>query len=36
MSLTPIPAIDAPGGAYRERPIELRKTALLSVDMQNA
>lgn len=36
MSFTSIPAIDAPGGAYRERPIEPRKTALLSVDMQNA
>ncbi|WP_306051197.1 cysteine hydrolase family protein [Oceaniradius stylonematis] len=32
----PIPAIDAADGAYRERPIELGKTALLSVDMQNA
>ena len=31
-----IPAIDAPGGAYRERAIEPRKTALLSIDMQNA
>ncbi|MBW5437974.1 cysteine hydrolase [Bradyrhizobium canariense] len=31
-----IPPIDAPHGAYRERPIELAKTALLSVDMQNA
>ena len=30
-----IPAIDAPNGAYRERPIELKKTALLSIDMQN-
>ncbi|MFO1162296.1 MAG: isochorismatase family cysteine hydrolase [Reyranellaceae bacterium] len=29
-------AIDAPNGAYRERPIEPRKTALLSIDMQNA
>jgi nicotinamidase-related amidase len=36
MPLTPIPAIDAPGGAYRERPIDLRKTALLSIDMQNS
>jgi nicotinamidase-related amidase len=36
MRLPPIPAIDAPGGAYRERPIEPRKTALLSIDMQNA
>lgn len=32
----PLPAIDAPGGAYRERPIEPARTALLSVDMQNA
>ncbi len=31
-----IPAIDAPGGAYRERPIDPRRTALLSIDMQNA
>ena len=31
-----IPAIDAPGGAYRERAVEPRKTALLSIDMQNA
>lgn len=31
-----LPAVDAPGGAYRERPIEPRRTALLSVDMQNA
>ncbi|MEM8822572.1 MAG: isochorismatase family cysteine hydrolase [Pseudomonadota bacterium] len=31
-----IPAVDAADGAYRERPIELGKTALLSVDMQNA
>jgi ureidoacrylate peracid hydrolase len=36
MKLSPIPAVDAPGGAYRERPIELGKTALLSVDMQNS
>jgi ureidoacrylate peracid hydrolase len=36
MKLAPIPAIDAPDGAYRERPIEPRKTALLSVDMQNS
>ena len=27
--------IDAPGGAYRERPIEPGRTALLSIDMQN-
>lgn len=32
----PLPAIDAPGGAYRERPIEPACAALLSVDMQNA
>lgn len=32
----PIPAVDAANGAYRERPIELSKTALLSIDMQNA
>lgn len=31
-----LPPIDAPGGAYRERAIEPAKTALLSVDMQNA
>ena len=30
-----LPEIDAPGGAYRERPIEPGRTALLSVDMQN-
>ena len=30
-----LPEIDAPGGAYRERPIETGRTALLSVDMQN-
>lgn len=30
-----LPPIDAPGGAYRERPIEPGRTALLSVDMQN-
>lgn len=30
------PPVDAPGGAYRERPIEPRRTALLSIDMQNA
>ncbi|MEM1429891.1 MAG: isochorismatase family cysteine hydrolase [Pseudomonadota bacterium] len=33
---TEIPAVDAANGAYRERPIEPGKTALLSVDMQNA
>ncbi|MEM6384393.1 MAG: isochorismatase family cysteine hydrolase [Pseudomonadota bacterium] len=33
---TPVPAIDAAHGAYRERAVELAKTALLSVDMQNA
>ncbi|MEM9012395.1 MAG: isochorismatase family cysteine hydrolase [Pseudomonadota bacterium] len=31
-----LPAIDAPGGAYRERAIEPAKSAILSVDMQNA
>ncbi len=31
----PLPAIDAPDGAYRERPIVPARTALLSVDMQN-
>jgi len=36
MALTPIPAVDAPGGVYRERPIEPGRTALLSIDMQNA
>jgi ureidoacrylate peracid hydrolase len=36
MKLSPIPAVDAPHGAYRERPIEPRKTALLSIDMQNS
>lgn len=30
-----LPPIDAPGGAYRERPIEPGRTALLSIDMQN-
>jgi ureidoacrylate peracid hydrolase len=32
----PLPAIDAPGGAYRERAIVSARTALLSIDMQNA
>jgi nicotinamidase-related amidase len=36
MPLPAIPAVDAPGGAYRERPIDPRRTALLSIDMQNA
>lgn len=38
MSASPsdIPAVDAEGGAYRERPVEPGKTALLSVDMQNS
>jgi nicotinamidase-related amidase len=36
MALAPIPAVDAPYGAYRERAIEPKKTALLSIDMQNA
>ena len=31
----PIPPIDAPHGAYRERPIVPARTALLNVDMQN-
>ena len=31
----PLPPIDAPHGAYRERPIVLARTALLSIDMQN-
>jgi nicotinamidase-related amidase len=30
-----IPAIDAPGGAYREREIVPERTALLNIDMQN-
>lgn len=30
-----LPSIDAPGGAYRELPIEPARTALLSIDMQN-
>lgn len=36
MKLPPIPAVDAPHGAYRERSMEPRKTALLSIDMQNS
>ncbi len=32
----PVPAIDAPHGAYRERAIDPARTALLSIDMQNA
>ena len=32
----PLPAIDAPGGVYRERAIVPERTALLSIDMQNA
>ena len=36
MPLAPIPAVDAPGGAYRERPIDKARTALLSIDMQNS
>jgi ureidoacrylate peracid hydrolase len=32
----PLPPVDAPGGAYRERPIVPGRTALLSIDMQNA
>lgn len=31
-----IPAIDAAAGAYRERPVNPTRTALLSIDMQNA
>ncbi len=31
----PLPAIDAPHGAYRERAIVPARTALLSIDMQN-
>lgn len=34
--LSNLPAIDAKDGAYRERAVEIGKTALLSVDMQNA
>ncbi len=30
-----LPAIDAPKGAYRERAIEPKRTALLNIDMQN-
>lgn len=32
----PVLPIDAPNGAYRERSIEPGRTALLSIDMQNA
>ncbi|BBK41936.1 hypothetical protein STVA_19560 [Allostella vacuolata] len=32
----PLPPIDAANGAYRERAIDPRRTALLSIDMQNA
>lgn len=31
-----LPPVDAPGGAYREREIIPARTALLSIDMQNA
>lgn len=31
-----VPPIDAPGGAYRERAIVPARTALVSIDMQNA
>jgi ureidoacrylate peracid hydrolase len=31
-----LPAVDAPKGLYRERQIEPARTALLSIDMQNA
>jgi nicotinamidase-related amidase len=30
-----LPAIDAPKGAYRERAMEPKRTALLNIDMQN-
>lgn len=30
-----LPPVDAPEGAYRERPFDARRTALLSIDMQN-
>ena len=33
---TALPAVDAPGGAYRERAVIPDRTALLSIDMQNA
>jgi nicotinamidase-related amidase len=32
---TGLPPVDAEGGLYRERAVELKHTALLSVDMQN-
>lgn len=35
MPTSPVPPVDAPNGAYRERAIEPRHTALLSIDMQN-
>lgn len=34
--MNPLPPIDAPDGLYRERPIDPQRTALLSIDMQNA
>lgn len=34
--LESLPEIDAPGGAYRERAIVPARTALMSIDMQNA
>ena len=33
--MSQLPAIDAPKGAYRERAIERKRTALLNIDMQN-
>jgi ureidoacrylate peracid hydrolase len=33
--MSQLPAIDAPKGAYRERAIEPKRTALLNIDMQN-
>ncbi len=36
MPLSAVPAVDAPQGLYRERHVEAGKTALLSIDMQNA
>jgi nicotinamidase-related amidase len=36
MTSDPLPPIDAPNGIYRERSIDPKRTALLSIDMQNA
>ena len=36
MSNEPLPSVDAADGIYRERPIDPERTALLSIDMQNA